>query len=124
VVSRPVADGIPDRRLELLTVCAHPAIDAGIRTPLMLQAAFGFDATRIGRAFDVGADAMAQRLVRAKRRGRDRRGSRGGAWVRTRPGNPSWCATSGWRVRPGRRAAQRPRMTAVVMWLFDELEQR
>ncbi|CAI9388219.1 RNA polymerase sigma factor [Microbacterium sp. T2.11-28] len=65
------ADSIPDRRLELLFVCAHPAIDAGIRTPLMLQAVFGFDAARIGAAFDVGADAMAQRLVRAKRRIRD-----------------------------------------------------
>src|SRR5262249_54166048 len=29
---------LPDRRLELLFVCAHPAIDAAIRTPLMLQA--------------------------------------------------------------------------------------
>lgn len=65
------ADSIPDRRLELLFVCAHPAIDAGIRTPLMLQAVFGFDAARIGAAFDIGADAMAQRLVRAKRRIRD-----------------------------------------------------
>jgi RNA polymerase sigma-70 factor (ECF subfamily) len=65
------ADSIPDRRLEMLFVCAHPAIDAGIRTPLMLQAVFGFDAARIGGAFDIGADAMAQRLVRAKRRIRD-----------------------------------------------------
>ena len=29
---------IPDQRLALLFVCAHPAIDASIRTPLMLQA--------------------------------------------------------------------------------------
>lgn len=65
------AESIPDRRLELLFACAHPAIDAGIRSPLMLQAVFGFDAARIGSAFDVGADAMAQRLVRAKRRIRD-----------------------------------------------------
>ncbi len=65
------ADVIPDRRLELLFACAHPAIDAGIRTPLMLQAVFGFDAARIGAAFDVEPKAMAQRLVRAKRRIRD-----------------------------------------------------
>jgi RNA polymerase sigma-70 factor (ECF subfamily) len=65
------ADAIPDRRLELLFVCAHPAIDAGIRTPLMLQTVLGFDAARIGAAFDVDGPAMAQRLVRAKRRIRD-----------------------------------------------------
>ena len=62
---------IPDRRLELLFACAHPAIDAGIRTPLMLQTVLGFDAARIAAVFDVDAGAMAQRLVRAKRRIRD-----------------------------------------------------
>ena len=29
---------IPDRRVALLFVCAHPAIDPAVRTPLMLQA--------------------------------------------------------------------------------------
>lgn len=62
---------IPDRRLELLFACAHPAIDSGIRTPLMLQAVLGFDATEIARAFGVPPATMAQRLVRAKRRIRD-----------------------------------------------------
>jgi predicted RNA polymerase sigma factor len=66
-------DAIPDRRLALLFVCAHPAIDPAARTPLMLQAVLGFDAERIGRAFAVPATAMAQRLVRAKRRIRDAR---------------------------------------------------
>lgn len=64
-------EAIPDRRLELLFACAHPAIDASIRTPLMLQAVLGFDASRVGAAFDVDGSAMAQRLVRAKRRIRD-----------------------------------------------------
>ena len=62
---------IPDRRLELLFACAHPAIDPGIRTPLMLQAVLGFDAARVAAAFDVEPAAMAQRLVRAKRKIRD-----------------------------------------------------
>ncbi|MCR2764052.1 RNA polymerase subunit sigma-70 [Microbacterium sp. zg.B48] len=62
---------IPDKRLELLFACAHPAVDPGIRTPLMLQAALGFDAAQIGRAFAVEPATMAQRLVRAKRRIRD-----------------------------------------------------
>lgn len=64
-------DRIPDRRLALLFVCAHPAIAAGVRTPLMLQAVLGFDSARIARAFAVPAGAMSQRLVRAKRRIRD-----------------------------------------------------
>ena len=64
---------IPDRRLALLFVCAHPAIDPAVRTPLMLQAVLGFDADQIARAFAIPAAAMAQRLVRAKRRIRDAR---------------------------------------------------
>ena len=66
-------DAIPDRRLELLFVCAHPAIDAAARTPLMLQAVLGFQAAQIATAFAVPPAAMAQRLVRAKRRIRDAR---------------------------------------------------
>ncbi|MEV0166653.1 RNA polymerase sigma-70 factor (ECF subfamily) [Nonomuraea fuscirosea] len=64
-------DGIPDRRLALLFVCAHPAIAANVRTPLMLQAVLGFDSAQIAHAFAVPAGAMSQRLVRAKRRIRD-----------------------------------------------------
>src|SRR5262249_27470325 len=30
-------DAIPDRRLALMFACAHPAIDPGMRTPLILQ---------------------------------------------------------------------------------------
>jgi predicted RNA polymerase sigma factor len=66
-------DAIPDRRLALLFVCAHPAIDPAIRTPLMLQAVLGFHAERIARAFAIPEPTMAQRLVRAKRRIRDAR---------------------------------------------------
>lgn len=64
---------IPDRRLALLFVCAHPAIDPAARTPLMLQVVLGFDAEQIARAFATQTAAMAQRLVRAKRRIRDAR---------------------------------------------------
>jgi predicted RNA polymerase sigma factor len=66
-------ESIPDKRLELLFVCAHPAIEASIRTPLMLQTVLGFEAAQIATAFAVPAPAMAQRLVRAKRRIRDAR---------------------------------------------------
>lgn len=61
-------DAIGDKRLELLFVCAHPAIDPSVRTPLMLQAVLGFEAARIATAYAVPAAGMAQRLVRAKRR--------------------------------------------------------
>lgn len=66
-------DAIPDKRLELLFVCAHPAIDPGVRTPLMLQTVLGVEAARIAEAFAVPASTLAQRLVRAKRRIKDTR---------------------------------------------------
>ncbi len=59
---------IPDERLRLMFACAHPAIDASMRAPLMLQAVLGFDAATIGSAFLVSPSAMGQRLVRAKGR--------------------------------------------------------
>ena len=67
----PDGSGIPDRRLELMLVCAHPAIAASIRTPLMLQVVLGVDAAAIAAAFAVEPATMAQRLVRAKKRIRD-----------------------------------------------------
>jgi RNA polymerase sigma-70 factor, ECF subfamily len=57
---------IPDRRLALMFACAHPAIDAPVRSPLMLQAILGLDAARIASAFLMSPAAMRQRLVRAK----------------------------------------------------------
>ncbi len=57
---------IPDQRLALMFACAHPAIEAGIRAPLILQTILGFDAVAIGSAFLVSPAAMGQRLARAK----------------------------------------------------------
>lgn len=59
---------IPDDRLRLLFVCAHPAIDPSMHTPLMLQVVLGIDARRIASAFLVSPSAMGQRLSRAKAR--------------------------------------------------------
>lgn len=61
-------DAIPDRRLELMLVCAHPAIDRAIRTPLILNTVLGFTAEQIARAYSVPPPTMATRLVRAKKR--------------------------------------------------------
>ncbi|MBI3375345.1 MAG: RNA polymerase subunit sigma-70 [Betaproteobacteria bacterium] len=57
---------IPEERLALMFACAHPAIDAGVRAPLILQTILGFDAATIASAFLVSPTAMGQRLVRAK----------------------------------------------------------
>jgi RNA polymerase sigma-70 factor (ECF subfamily) len=61
-------DAIPDRRLELMLVCAHPAIERAVRTPLMLNTVLGFTAEQVGRAYSVPTATMATRLVRAKKR--------------------------------------------------------
>ena len=60
-----------DERLKLLFVCAHPAIDPAMHTPLMLQTVLGLDAARIAHAFLVSPTTMGQRLVRAKTKIRD-----------------------------------------------------
>jgi predicted RNA polymerase sigma factor len=57
---------IPDQRLALMFACAHPAIDAGIRAPLILQVILGLDAKAIASAFLMSPAAMGKRLVRAK----------------------------------------------------------
>jgi RNA polymerase sigma-70 factor (ECF subfamily) len=69
----PEAAEFPDERLKLLFVCAHPAIDARVRTPLMLQTVLGLDAAQIAAAFLLPAATIGQRLVRAKAKIRDAR---------------------------------------------------
>jgi len=57
---------IPDQRLALMFVCAHPAIEEGIRAPLILQVVLGLDAKVVASAFLTSPAAMSKRLVRAK----------------------------------------------------------
>jgi RNA polymerase sigma-70 factor (ECF subfamily) len=64
-------DEIPDRRLALMFACAHPAIERGMRPPLILQTILGLTAADIAAAFLVPPAAMGQRLVRAKTRIKD-----------------------------------------------------
>jgi predicted RNA polymerase sigma factor len=66
-----VSAEFPDERLKLLFVCAHPAIDPAMHTPLMLQTVLGLDAARIAHAFLISPTTMGQRLVRAKTKIRD-----------------------------------------------------
>jgi RNA polymerase sigma-70 factor (ECF subfamily) len=66
-----LSPNFPDERLKLLFVCAHPAIDPAMHTPLMLQTVLGLDAARIAQAFLIAPKTMGQRLVRAKTKIRD-----------------------------------------------------
>lgn len=65
------ADEIPDRRLALMFACAHPAIERGMRAPLILQTILGLTAEQIAAAFMIPPATMGQRLVRAKTRIKD-----------------------------------------------------
>jgi RNA polymerase sigma-70 factor (ECF subfamily) len=65
------AGALPDRRLALLFACTHPALEAAIRTPLMLQVVLGLEAKTIASAFLMSPAAMGKRLVRAKNKIRE-----------------------------------------------------
>ncbi|MFZ4508165.1 MAG: RNA polymerase sigma factor [Fimbriimonas sp.] len=62
---------IPDERLRLYFLCTHPALDSSLQCPLMLQLVVGMTVEQISELYLVPAPAMAQRLVRAKRKIRD-----------------------------------------------------
>lgn len=64
-------DALPDRRLALMFACAHPAIERGMRAPLILQTILGLTAIDIAAAFLIPPATMGQRLVRAKARIRE-----------------------------------------------------
>lgn len=67
----PAALAVPDARLKLLFVCAHPAIDERVRIPLMLQTVLGLQVADMAPALLMSPSALAQRLVRAKQKIRD-----------------------------------------------------
>ena len=60
------ADALPDERLALMMVCAHPAIARDLHTPLMLQTVLGVEARVIAQLFMVPPAALTKRLGRAK----------------------------------------------------------
>ncbi|WP_344899330.1 RNA polymerase sigma factor [Actinomadura meridiana] len=66
----PVGD-IPDERLRLIFTCCHPALPFPARVALTLRTLAGLSTEEIARAFLVAEPAMAQRLVRAKRKIRE-----------------------------------------------------
>lgn len=61
-------DEIADDRLRLIFTCCHPALAIEARVALTLRTLGGLRTAEIARAFLVSERAMAQRLVRAKRK--------------------------------------------------------
>jgi RNA polymerase sigma-70 factor (ECF subfamily) len=62
---------IPDDRLRLFFTCCHPALARESQVALTLRTLGGLSTPEVARAFLVAETAMAQRLVRAKRKIRD-----------------------------------------------------
>jgi len=57
-----------DERLELIFTCCHPALSTDAQVALTLRTLGGLSTEEIARAFLIAEPAMAQRLVRAKRK--------------------------------------------------------
>ncbi len=60
-----------DDRLRLVFTCCHPALNIEAQVALTLRAVCGLATPAIARAFLVGDDTMAQRIVRAQKKIRD-----------------------------------------------------
>jgi RNA polymerase sigma-70 factor (ECF subfamily) len=60
-----------DDMLRLIFTCCHPALNIEAQVALTLRAVCGLSTDEIARAFLVGEETMAQRLVRAKAKIRD-----------------------------------------------------
>jgi RNA polymerase sigma-70 factor, ECF subfamily len=61
-------DDVPDDRLRLIFTCCHPALAPEVQVALTLRLLGGLSTAEVATAFLVAEPAMAQRLVRAKRK--------------------------------------------------------
>jgi RNA polymerase sigma-70 factor, ECF subfamily len=59
---------LDDDMLRLIFTCCHPAFATEVQVALTLRTVCGLSTAQVARAFLVGEDAMAQRLVRAKQK--------------------------------------------------------
>ncbi|MGY4497284.1 RNA polymerase sigma factor (sigma-70 family) [Bradyrhizobium sp. GM24.11] len=59
---------LDDDMLRLIFTCCHPAFATEVQVALTLRTVCGLSIAQVARAFLVGEDAMAQRLVRAKQK--------------------------------------------------------
>ena len=64
---------MPDDRLSLIFTCCHPALNQEAQIALTLRTLGGLTTTEIARSFLMPEPAIAQRLVRAKKKIRDAR---------------------------------------------------
>jgi RNA polymerase sigma-70 factor, ECF subfamily len=64
-------DWMGDDRLRLIFTCCHPALNLEAQIALTLHTVCGLGTQAVARAFLVGDETMAQRLVRAKKKIRD-----------------------------------------------------
>jgi len=58
--------GLEDDMLRLIFICCHPAFAVEVQVALTLRTVCGLETAEVARAFLIGEEAMAQRLVRAK----------------------------------------------------------
>lgn len=73
VIERRLESAVEDDRLRLIFTCCHPALNPDAQVALTLRTLGGLTTAEIARAFLVPTPALAQRLVRAKRKIRDAR---------------------------------------------------
>ncbi|WP_029587386.1 RNA polymerase sigma factor [Bradyrhizobium sp. URHD0069] len=59
---------LDDDMLRLIFICCHPSFAAEVQVALTLRTVCGLSTAQVARAFLVGEEAMAQRLVRAKQK--------------------------------------------------------
>lgn len=59
---------LDDDMLRLIFICCHPAFAVEVQVMLTLRTVCGLSTAQVARAFLIGEDAMAQRLVRAKQK--------------------------------------------------------
>jgi RNA polymerase sigma-70 factor (ECF subfamily) len=68
-VSEEAGDvALDDDMLRLIFICCHPAFAPEVQVALTLRTVCGLSTAQVARAFLVGEEAMAQRLVRAKQK--------------------------------------------------------
>ena len=66
-LERPILQE-PDDRVRLMFTCCHPALSRAAQVALTLRAVCGFTTSEIAHAFLVSEAAVAQRIVRARRK--------------------------------------------------------
>src|SRR5450756_592102 len=67
-IDQTVDAALDDDMLRLIFTCCHPAFAPEVQVALTLRTVCGLSTAQVARAFLIGEDAMAQRLVRAKQK--------------------------------------------------------